>query len=157
MGFTNGYRSKHYKYRSEHQVWRNMKVRCYSDKSPWYEHYKAKGIKICPRWTKFENFLADMGPKPSPEYELDRKNGSLGYNPNNCRWATKREQHQNTTQNRNFTIDGETKCMAEWARIYGVPPGLVNKRVNRSGWSIVDALTQPSQQGSRSLRGSGKC
>ena len=72
-----------------------MKQRCTNIKNPDYFDYGGRGIVICTRWNDFENFLADMGVKPTPEHSIDRINGNGNYEPSNCRWATSAEQHKN--------------------------------------------------------------
>lgn len=74
---------------AEHRAWLNMKWRVKN--SPYY----AGRIRVCKRWSKFENFLTDMGPKPSSKHSLDRKDNDGNYTPKNCRWATKNEQNKN--------------------------------------------------------------
>jgi hypothetical protein len=76
--------------------WQTMIQRCKNPKHPKYPTYGARGITVCERWKVFENFYADMGDRPSPHYSIDRKNNDKGYSPDNCRWATKREQLLNT-------------------------------------------------------------
>jgi hypothetical protein len=70
-----------------------MKIRCTTDK--WGKYHKHRGIKFCERWELFENFAADMGPHPGKGYSLDRINGDADYSPDNCRWATNKQQSQN--------------------------------------------------------------
>jgi hypothetical protein len=83
----------------EYRSWQHMKNRCYNTKDALYQRWGGKGITVCERWKdSFENFLSDMGLKPSQEYSLDRNDNSLGYYPDNCRWATATEQ----SRNRNF-------------------------------------------------------
>jgi hypothetical protein len=78
-----------------------MKTRCYNEKAPKYPNYGGRGIKVCDRWLhSFENFLADMGPKPGPEYSIDRKENDGDYEPGNCRWATPTQQAQNRRERR---------------------------------------------------------
>ena len=77
-----------------------MRNRCLNPNSKDYSYYGARGITICKRWDKFENFLADMGRRPSALYTLDRVNVNLGYRPSNCRWATRKVQ----AQNRNYAV-----------------------------------------------------
>lgn len=84
----------------EYNTWAAMVQRCTNPKTPNYQYYGARGIKVCDRWRdSFENFLADMGERP-PGTSIDRRNNELGYEPGNCRWATKREQMRNTRHNK---------------------------------------------------------
>ena len=72
-----------------------MRRRCENPNSTNYKNYGARGIKVCDRWQSFENFLADMGEKPDPALTLDRTNNEGDYEPDNCRWATRKEQRAN--------------------------------------------------------------
>lgn len=74
--------------------WSSMKKRCLNPKSKDYRYYGDRGIVICERWMDFKNFLKDMGEKPTG-LTLERKNNDLGYFPENCMWATRKEQSQN--------------------------------------------------------------
>ena len=71
--------------------WHGMFVRCYNPKARYYHLYGGRGIAVCGRWFVFANFLEDMGPRP-PGTSIDRKDNDLGYDKQNCRWATAREQ-----------------------------------------------------------------
>ena len=82
----------------EHRAWVGMRSRCYYPKDASYKHYGARGIVVCERWRQeqgFENFLVDMGPRPSSKHSLDRVNNNGNYEPSNCRWATTTEQQKN--------------------------------------------------------------
>lgn len=80
----------------EYTAWQNMKARCYDVNFTHYRHYGGRGITVCKRWLEsYENFLHDMGRKPSPELTLDRINNDGNYDPNNCRWATRLVQTNN--------------------------------------------------------------
>lgn len=74
--------------------WHNMMKRCYNVKNPSYFYYGSRGIKVCKRWQKFENFFVDMGKRPE-NMSIDRINNDGNYEPKNCRWATHSEQQKN--------------------------------------------------------------
>lgn len=89
---------------AEFSAWQAMIARCTRTTHASYKNYGARGIAVCRRWRlSFANFLADMGPRPSRQHSLDRRNNDRGYSPKNCRWATKKEQRAN--QRRRARID----------------------------------------------------
>lgn len=75
-----------------YRTWANMRQRCTNPNNPDYHRYGGRGVKVCARWDIFENFAADMGPKPSPAHTIDRRDNSRGYEPSNCTWATRKQQ-----------------------------------------------------------------
>lgn len=87
----------------EYRAWSHMKERCSNIKAQEYESYGGRGIKVCERWLKFENFYADMGDRPSNKHSLDRIDNDGNYEPDNCRWATGIEQVLNRRTNKNNT------------------------------------------------------
>jgi len=84
------------KWTPEYQAWRALTQRCNDPNATNYSYYGGRGIRVCERWAKFENFLADVGRKPTPNHSIDRINVDGNYEPSNCRWATKAEQSINT-------------------------------------------------------------
>ena len=82
----------------EYRAWLAMRARCAATKGKDAPIYRARGITVCARWSDFENFLFDMGNKPSPKHSLGRRDNDLGYSPENCRWETPKEQMINRSK-----------------------------------------------------------
>lgn len=115
----------------EYSIWKGIKARCLNPNIPNYNTYGGRGIKVCDRWLKFENFLADMGKCPGKEYSLDRINNDGDYCPENCRWATWIEQCNNQRKTIRVTINGQTHSLAEWCRLRGADYGIARRRYVR--------------------------
>lgn len=96
-----------------------MRHRCRNPKNEAWHRYGGRGITVCERWDKFENFIADMGPCP-PGLTLDRENNDGNYEPGNCRWATSTQQNGNRCDTNWITHSGKTMCAADWARYFGL-------------------------------------
>ncbi len=124
-------------------TWQSMIQRCINPNNIRFYCYGGRGIKVCKRWTKFENFLEDMGEHPGKKYQLDRINNNGNYCKSNCRWATRKEQARNTSRNRLISYDGKTQCVAAWAEEYNINYSTLWYRIYESGWSIKKALTTP--------------
>jgi len=128
----------------EWNTWVAMKERCSNPRQTAWGRYGGRGIKICDRWIgSFENFLADMGRKPTPQHSIDRIDNDGNYEPGNCRWASPSAQARNNSRTLNLGFAGETLCLREWARRKGIPEGTLYARVVTRGWPIERALTTP--------------
>lgn len=126
-----------------YELWCKMRDRCGNPSNPSYGAYGGRGIYVCERWQSFENFLADMGERPSPKHSLDRINNDGPYSPENCRWVGSiREQRSNCRDNRFITHRGQTLTVSEWARRCGIDVDALLFRLN-AGWDVEDALTRP--------------
>jgi hypothetical protein len=127
----------------EYEIWCGIKKRCSNPQTLAYKNYGGRGITICERWQdSFEAFFADMGPRPSPQHSIERKNNALGYSPNNCIWATATIQGRNKRTNRLLTLHGQTFCLQEWAERTGLSHNTILRR-KLLGWSDEKALTTP--------------
>jgi hypothetical protein len=118
---------------AEYRAWANMHQRCSNEQVKNFNNYGGRGITVDPHWDSFENFIADLGPKPTPKHTLERIDNDLGYSKSNCRWATRREQANNTRDNRLLTVDGVSQTLAQWARETNISPSALYRRFT-SGW-----------------------
>ena len=137
----------------EYSLWLNIKQRCTNPAVAHYQDYGGRGITVCDRWRSFENFYADMGPRPDTVpgsrkrslYSLDRIDNNGPYSPENCRWATQHQQTRNKRTNRFVTYDGHTLTIKDWADRMGVDEGLIRHRLN-IGWTPERAITLRPQR-----------
>lgn len=133
----------------EFTVWQMMIQRCTNNKHKSYPRYGGRGITVCQRWLdSFENFLSDVGIRPSVEHTLDRIKNHIGYQPDNCKWATPLEQGQNKCNNRLITHNGLTLTESEWCRRIGLSKGTISRRI-KSGYSVEQAMSKQSNRGIR--------
>lgn len=124
----------------EYQAWANMNHRCYDLTIPDYVNYGARGIKVCDRWrNSVDAFVVDMGPRP-PGTTLDRIDNSKGYEPGNCRWATRTEQNRNRRSVRAITFMGRTQLLSDWAAELGLNASTISMRLDAYGWTLERAL-----------------
>jgi hypothetical protein len=124
-------------------IWQKMIERCHKPDNPAYDRYGGRGIYVCDRWREsFENFLEDMGERPSLEHSIDRKENDGPYCKDNCRWATDTEQARNTRRNHYLTYNGRTMAISAWAEEIGLTTDTLNGRIYR-GWDVHRALTEP--------------
>lgn len=119
-------------------------ARCYHATNHKYHRYGGRGINVCERWHKYENFLADMGRRPEGT-SLDRIDNDGNYCPENCRWATPQQQNRNGSDNRKIEFKGVVRTLPEWADIAGLSRTTLKRRLERN-WDFERAITQPLQE-----------
>jgi len=130
---------------TEYVIWDNMKRRCGDNpKASGWKYYGGRGIRVCERWMDFDNFLADMGARPSSNHSIDRIDYNGNYCPENCRWATHAEQGRNMKSNVWLELDGRRMILKDWAREIGITYVGIKSRLAH-GWSVRKALTTPSR------------
>lgn len=140
---------------TEYSIWKGIKKRCYLKSHRAYPGYGGRGIVICSGWrSSFKSFFTDMGARPSLDHSVDRRDGEKNYSCGhceectskgwtaNCRWATRAEQRRNAKNIRMLTFQGETMCMADWAKRKGMSKGTLLGRLD-AGWGLSDALLTP--------------
>ena len=124
-----------------YRIWKSMRERCNNPCYSTYYRYGGRGIGICSEWNDFASFRDwALVNGYSDELSIDRINNDEDYSPQNCRWATDREQSNNRRTNLLFTIDGVTKTLAEWSYDSPVKYSTVYSRVKYHGWPIEKAL-----------------
>lgn len=127
-----------------YRVWIRMKERCFNKKGNDYKYWGGRGITVCPEWlgkNGFQNFYQDMGDKPEGK-SLDRIDNNGNYCPDNCRWATQKQQQNNRRNNRLITYQGKTQTVSQWAEELGSNCNRIYQRLN-SGWSVEKTLETP--------------
>lgn len=128
-------------YSPEYSTWTRMKCRCYNKRDISYPNYGGRGITVCDRWlNSFKNFISDMGGRPSKYHSLDRIDCNAPYAPNNCRWATRLDQANNTRKNRFLTFNGRTLTVAQWSKLVPIKAATLLYR-KKHGWDDERCLT----------------
>lgn len=125
----------------EYAAFQAAQARCTSRRRREWRWYGARGIKFL--YTSFEEFLNDVGRRPTAQHTLDRKNSRGHYEPGNCHWATWKDQGNNRTNNYNITIDGQTLSISEWSRRVGLHNSTIFNRIYQSGWCDQCAVVLP--------------
>lgn len=141
----------------EYRAWQTMRLRCLDPSNPAYPRYGGRGITVCDRWRdSVEAFYEDMGQKPAPEYELDRIENDGHYEPGNCRWVPRSINSRNRRSNVWIGLGGESRTLAEWCELLGMPRDTVRKRL-AAGWPPEEAFSVPvrrkAQKGDSSDQG----
>lgn len=123
-------------------IWHSMVNRCHQPNCKTYRAYGGRGVSVCDRWRRsFENFFSDMG-NPPDGCSIDRIDNAVGYQPDNCRWATSREQQLNRRDTIRLTLGEHTKPLTVWAESLSISPITLATRIKR-GWTHERALTTP--------------
>lgn len=129
-----------------------IKQRCKNPRNKSYANYGGRGITLCERWETLENFIADVGDRPKG-MTLERIDNNKGYEPGNCRWASRQEQAENQRRTVVLTFNGETRTVTQWSKITGISSRTIRKRLSNLGYTVEQTLTKPSVFG---LRAAGK-
>lgn len=128
-----------------HISWTNMIQRCTNFNHYRYKDYGCRGITVCKRWRKFENFLADMGEVPKG-HQIDRINNNGNYCKLNCRWVTSKQNSRNRRDNCLITYNRKTQCLFTWAEEFNIHWATLRSRIYTLNWPIERALTEPVQK-----------
>ena len=132
---------------SLYNIWLNMKGRCCNLKNKRYQDYGGRGIEVCQHWrNSYEAFEEDVSKLPhygEKGYTLDRIDNNGSYEPGNVRWATAKEQQNNTRRNHYLTYKGKTQTIAQWAEELGINRYTLYNRILTYNWSIEKALITP--------------
>jgi hypothetical protein len=127
---------------TEYRSWTSTLTRCTNPRHEYYNRYGGRGITICDRWRdSFQAFYADMGPKPGPEYTIERENNDGNYEPGNCKWDTRKNQARNRSTNHLIQHDGQMKTSIELGELVGVSRQAMVQR-QRYGYNN-EQLTKP--------------
>jgi hypothetical protein len=132
--------------------WRHMMQRCYNQDDKSFKDYGGRGIKVCDRWHKVENFVSDMAPTYKQGMEIDRINNDGNYEPLNCRWVTSSGNANNRRSGHLITHEGVTQSMTDWSRQTGISVGTLSERINVLGWSHSRAVTEPANDIAENMR-----
>ena len=127
----------------EYNIWNHIKDRCLNKNNSHYKNWGGRGITVCNRWLKFENFYADMGKAPTIKHSIDRINNNGNYKPENCHWANLKEQANNRRNNRLLTFNNKTMTIAQWTSKTNLKYATLYARINKYDWNIEKALTTP--------------
>lgn len=127
-----------------------MNSRCHNPHHRAYGSYGGRGITVVAHWRSYENFLEDMGRRPASGYSLERRNNEAEYSKENCVWATRIEQQNNTRANVRLVYKSRSLTVAQWATEKKMSTATIRARLRR-GWPVDAVLSAPLQRGSRTF------
>lgn len=129
-------------------VWKSMKERCGNPNCKSYKIYGAEGKKVCDEWIHnfqvFYDWAIENGYKDG--LTIERKDGTKGYSPDNCKWATREEQMNNIRNNRYITYNDKTQTIAQWAKEMNINYNTLIFRLDNLNWDLEKALTTPTKK-----------
>jgi phosphopantetheinyl transferase (holo-ACP synthase) len=129
----------------EYKTWLGMIQRCTNEKHTSYKDYGGRGITICDRWlNSFTEFLNDMGPRPDG-HSIERIDNNGNYEPQNCKWASQKEQATNRRDIVHLTINNETLTIEQWAERSGISADIIYTRI-KNNWSPERAISEPAKK-----------
>lgn len=130
-----------------YSIWRNIKTRCENERAKGYGRYGGRGITVCPEWhdsfEAFRDWAMETGYRD--DLTIDRIDNDGPYSPENCRWATVKEQANNTRRNRVITAYGEKRTLNAWSEITGIPKSTIQNRL-RAGCTPEEALGEAQNE-----------
>jgi hypothetical protein len=129
-------------YKSEYQSWRNMLARCTDPSHKNYKNYGARGITVCERWSKFKNFMLDMGRKPDPKFTIEREDVNGNYEPTNCKWISRKDQGRNKRNSVFVAYQGKKMLLIDLVEELGLSRAVVHGRL-KMGWTLAQAIALP--------------
>lgn len=125
-----------------HTAWKNMLGRCENKQHVSYKFYGGRGITVCEVWKTFQPFYEwAIANGYADNLTIDRINNNEGYSPSNCRWVTAKTNERNRNNNRRITLNGETRCVSDWAERLGISPQALTERLDSGAWTVEEALT----------------
>ena len=137
-----------------YKIYASMKSRCYDAKMPYYENYGGRGITVCEEWRKdflqFYKWAKENGYQDG--LTIDRIDNNKGYAPDNCRWATSKEQARNRRSCVLITHNGKTQTLVEWCEELNLKYKRVHDRMYSKGWSFERAISTPVYEEKKNLK-----
>ena len=128
-----------------YQIWHGMKMRCVNPNMQDYSRYGGRGINVCDDWNdnyeSFQDWALNNG--YSEDLTIDRIDPNGNYEPDNCQWASKKEQANNRRNNLRYSMNGEAHTLSEWCEIVGLPYQAVYARIHRYNWDFISAISTP--------------